>query len=268
MLVHHPHNLGRVHRGAAAERDDAVRLKGGHRLAPSFAQEEGRVGRDVGEGGVADAHFIQLVGDALRVAVVVEEAVGDDEGLLLAHDRSSARQRDRQAALLEIDLRRGSEPEHVSLLSATVLILSRCLTPTFSETELPPHEPQPSVSDGAILKLYRSPMPPCEHGVLTTMRQASIALGGSMISPSAPDGCTATRYGRGRRPQTSFRPCRAPRQSFGVVHRQHRESFSCANSSRMLDRLDLADEDFGLLPAPPRPPARRWCAPSGRRSSR
>ena len=31
-------------------------------------------------------------------------------------------------------------------------MLSRCLIPTFSETELPPHEPQPSVSDGVSLK--------------------------------------------------------------------------------------------------------------------
>ncbi len=40
-----------------------------------------------------------------------------------------------------------------SLLSTTVLIFSRCLTPTFSDTELPPQEPQPSVSDGARAKL-------------------------------------------------------------------------------------------------------------------
>ena len=62
-----------------------------------------------------------------------------------------------------------------SLLSATVLILSRCLTPTFSLTELPPQEPQPSVREGASLKLYRSPMPPWEEGVLTRMRQVFIA---------------------------------------------------------------------------------------------
>ena len=58
-----------------------------------------------------------------------------------------------------------------SLLSATVLMLSRCFTPTFSDTEFPPQEPQPSVSEGASLKLYRSPMPPCEAGVLMRMRQ-------------------------------------------------------------------------------------------------
>ena len=62
-----------------------------------------------------------------------------------------------------------------SRLSATVLMLSRCLGPTFSETELPPQEPQPSVRDGAVLKLYRSPMPPCELGVLTRMRQVFMA---------------------------------------------------------------------------------------------
>ena len=61
-----------------------------------------------------------------------------------------------------------------SLLIATVLMFSRCLMPTFSETELPPQEPQPSVREGASLKLYRSPMPPWEDGVFTRMRQAFI----------------------------------------------------------------------------------------------
>ena len=40
-----------------------------------------------------------------------------------------------------------------SLRMAIVLMLMRCLTPTFSETELPPQLPQPSVSDGGIAKL-------------------------------------------------------------------------------------------------------------------
>ena len=61
-----------------------------------------------------------------------------------------------------------------SLLSATVLILSKCFTPTFSETELPPQEPQPSVREGASLKLYRSPIPPWEEGVLIRIRQVFI----------------------------------------------------------------------------------------------
>ena len=40
-----------------------------------------------------------------------------------------------------------------SRLSATDLMLSRCWGPTLPETELPPQEPQPSVREGAILKL-------------------------------------------------------------------------------------------------------------------
>src|SRR5699024_1611094 len=62
-----------------------------------------------------------------------------------------------------------------SLLSATVFTFRRCFTPTFSDTEFPPHEPHPSVSDGASLKLYRSPIPPWEEGVLIRTRQVFIA---------------------------------------------------------------------------------------------
>ena len=61
-----------------------------------------------------------------------------------------------------------------SLLWATVLMLSRCFTPTFSETELPPQEPQPRVREGVSMKLYKSPMPPWEEGVFTRMRQVFI----------------------------------------------------------------------------------------------
>ena len=40
-----------------------------------------------------------------------------------------------------------------SLLSATVLMLMRCFTPTFSLTLLPPQLPQPRVREGVSLKL-------------------------------------------------------------------------------------------------------------------
>ena len=47
VLVHHPHDLARVHRGTAAQRDDAVRLEGSHRLGALFGAGEGRVGSNV-----------------------------------------------------------------------------------------------------------------------------------------------------------------------------------------------------------------------------
>ena len=34
-------------------------------------------------------------------------------------------------------------------------MLSRCLTPTFSDTELPPQEPQPSVREGVKLEVVQ-----------------------------------------------------------------------------------------------------------------
>ena len=52
----------------------------------------------------------------------------------------------------------------------------RCFTPIFSETEFPPQDPQPKVRDGSSLKLYKSPIPPCEEGVFTSILQVFIAF--------------------------------------------------------------------------------------------
>ena len=41
-----------------------------------------------------------------------------------------------------------------------LLTLIKCLGPTFSETEFPPHDPHPKVNDGANLKLNKSPIAP------------------------------------------------------------------------------------------------------------
>ncbi len=54
-------------------------------------------------------------------------------------------------------------------------MLIRCFGPRFSEMELPPQLPQPKVKDGGRLKLYRSPMPPCDAGVLIKMRAVFMA---------------------------------------------------------------------------------------------
>ena len=51
----------------------------------------------------------------------------------------------------------------------------RCFGPTFSETEFPPHDPHPSVNDGANLKLYKSPIPPWVDGVFINVLPVFIA---------------------------------------------------------------------------------------------
>ena len=59
---------------------------------------------------------------------------------------------DGRGTLLEVDLLGCAEPACPAAL-ATVLTLIKCFTPTFSETELPPREPQPVVRDGFMPKL-------------------------------------------------------------------------------------------------------------------
>ena len=60
-----------------------------------------------------DAHLVELIGYRLGVAVFVKEVIGDDERSLLAHDVLELVERDGQAALLDVDLLRCSEPKHV-----------------------------------------------------------------------------------------------------------------------------------------------------------
>ena len=113
MLIENPHDFRRVHRGAAAESDYRVGLKSSHLLNALFGALESRVGSNVAESRVDNAHLVELIGYRLGVAVFVKEVIGDDERSLLAHDVLELVERDGQAALLDVDLLRCSEPKHV-----------------------------------------------------------------------------------------------------------------------------------------------------------
>ena len=121
-----------------------------------------------------------------------------------------------------------------SLLSATVLILIKCFTPTFSDTEFPPQEPQPRVRDGASLKLYRSPMPPWEDGVLIKIRQVFIASACFAIF-SFWAGCTYREAVCPYPPSATSCSAFASASSkvFALYIPSTGDSFSCANSSDM-----------------------------------
>ena len=56
MLIEYPHNLCRVHCGAAAERDDHVGLKLAHCLGAVLSGNKRRIGLNVGEHRVGDSH--------------------------------------------------------------------------------------------------------------------------------------------------------------------------------------------------------------------
>src|ERR1044072_1228391 len=58
--------------------------------------------------------------------------------------------------------------------NATRLMSIRCHGETLSEVTLPPHDPQPSVSEGG--SAVKNPMAPCVVGELTTIRDAGISM--------------------------------------------------------------------------------------------
>ena len=113
VLVEHPHDLGCVHRGTAAECDDDIRLKGAHLRCACERVLQSRIRLHIREACMDNPHGIKLVFDRLRIAVLVKEAVCYDKCALLVHDRAELIQRDRHAALLEINLFRCAEPEHI-----------------------------------------------------------------------------------------------------------------------------------------------------------
>ena len=113
VLVQYPHDLCGVHRRTAADRDDDVGLEALHHLGAHLRAAERRVGSDLAEGGVHNAHLVELTLDRLCVAVRVQEAVGDDEGFLFIHNGAQLVESDGQTALLDIYLFRRSEPKHI-----------------------------------------------------------------------------------------------------------------------------------------------------------
>ena len=113
MLVEDPHDLRGVHRRAAADGDDDVRLEARHQLGAFLRAGEGRVGSHVRERGEHDALLLEALLNRLRVAVRIEEGIRHDERLLLAELLAKFLERHREAALLLIHLFRRAEPQHV-----------------------------------------------------------------------------------------------------------------------------------------------------------
>ena len=113
MFVEHPHNLAGVHSRAAAYRYDAVGLESAHRRGAFLGAGEGGVGRDVEERGVRDSHLVELVGDGLRISIMIQKTVRDNKSFLFSHDVFKFVEGDGQAALLYVHLFGCSEPQHI-----------------------------------------------------------------------------------------------------------------------------------------------------------
>ena len=248
MLVHHPHDLARVHRGAAAQRDDAVRLKQAHRLRALERGGEVRIRRDVVEAGVLNPELIELFLDRGDVAVLVEERIGDDEAFFLAHHRAQLVERHRHAALLEIHLLRRAEPEHVLSPLGNGLDIEQVLhADVFGDGVAAPraaaqrqrrrHLEVIQVADAAEAARRVDDDAAGLHafGVLHDLfllRRMDVQGRGVAVAAVADE-----LFGLVERLVKVLR----------VVHRQHRGELFVRKLLGKLDALDLADEDFRLL---------------------
>ena len=113
MFVEHPHYLGSVHCGAAAQCDNGIGLECSHLLGTCLGAGKCGVGSYIEEGCGSNAHFVQLVNDRLCKAVFVKELVCDNEGALLVHHGFQLVKGNGQAAALQVNFLRCSEPKHI-----------------------------------------------------------------------------------------------------------------------------------------------------------
>ncbi len=113
MLIHQPHDLGGVDGGAAADGDDDIGLELVHGRQALHGVLDLGVHTDVIENTGGDAHVGQLVQDGLAHADLKEVGVRDHKGLLAVVFVLQLPEGDGGAALLEIDLLRHAQPQHI-----------------------------------------------------------------------------------------------------------------------------------------------------------
>ena len=71
MLVKYPHDLTCVHSRTAAECDDNIGLELLHQLCTFLSASKRRIGSNVEEYCMRNAHLIELICDSLCVAVMI-----------------------------------------------------------------------------------------------------------------------------------------------------------------------------------------------------
>ena len=245
MLVEDPHDLPRVHGGAAAQGDDHIRLEGRHGLGALLRVGQSGVGLDIGEYGVDNAHGGELVGNGLGVAVLEEEGVGDDKRPLLAQHIPQLIQCHREAALLEIDLLGGAEPQHILSPLRHGLDVQKVHGPHVLADAVAAPRAAAQGQGGAQLEIVEIAdaamagggiyhYPAGLHGGAEGVEAVGsvgvdVNRGGVAI---AAVGHQALRLGDGLL------------KGLGPVHSQHRRQFLMGEGLRGLHALHLADEDL------------------------
>ena len=112
MLIKHPHNLCSIHRAAAADCNDGIGLKGCHLFSASFCTGKRRIVRHIKEAGILNAELCKFCENRLCCTGFIKMRTGYDKGTLLSHFFKFI-QCNGQAAFLDINLLRRTEPEHI-----------------------------------------------------------------------------------------------------------------------------------------------------------
>ena len=110
MFVHHPHDLGGVHRRTTTQSQDHVRLEGVGHLGALTDDRQSRVSFYFVEHFHFHGHALQQANQLIGITVVEQEAVGDHHGALLAFQIA---QSDRQRTTTEVNRFRKFVPQHI-----------------------------------------------------------------------------------------------------------------------------------------------------------
>ena len=113
MFVQHPHDLGSIHCGTAAQSNDHIRCKGAHLLCTLLGAGQCRIRLYIREDLVYNAHFLKLIGDMCRHTALEQKTVCYQEGTLPMQNILDFTECYRQAALLKVHLLGRAEPQHI-----------------------------------------------------------------------------------------------------------------------------------------------------------
>lgn len=121
-----------------------------------------------------------------------------------------------------------------SLLMATLFTFNSCNGPTCPINPFPPHEPHPSVIDGNNAKLYRSPTPPSDEGVLISNLPAFILVDHSAILSFSLSSICRAAVCPAPIDNRSSALFKASAKSEALYRVTYVDSFSCAKASSYL----------------------------------
>ena len=249
VFIHHPHDLTGVHGRAAAQRNDAVGLEGRHLRGALLGAGQRRVGLNVIERGVLNAHGVQLIRNGLGIAVVVQEAVRHQKNLFLAQYGAQLIQRNVQAAFFQIYLLRCAEPQHVFSPLAYGLDVQQVLAADVFRNAVAAPRAAAQRQRGNRVEVVQIAQTAMRRGRVDH-NAAGLHAGGKLLQTLAirngvqinGGGVAIAAVG-----DQTFGLVQRIRKIGGAVHGQHGRQLFVGKLLAQLHALHFADQDLGVL---------------------